>query len=590
MGFKGLFLWRVIGSIRNVLPSFVWSSILRLAPVALMLSILDVFGLVIVVPVIQIILDPETIGSNPYLNFLYIALQPPDETVFILVLLGSIVLFFVLKNIIVYWGSFRQSLIAYDVGARLTILQFERYLYQDFQRHIDDNSSVALRKIIEIPFNFINGIMLPVVLLVNEIIISAVIVAVICIINAQLFLSIILMVSPLLILYIKFHKKSLVQASEMRDSGHTQMFKEGKQSIEGFRELKVFDKFDFFIPKFANSVHRFSNAMGQVYHLNAFSPKIIEMLAVMGVFAIFGVGIILDYNLAKLATFLVAFSIASYRLIPSINKVILCYNNMKSSEFVFKHFDSELQHYAGAGVKGRETASGMRFEHELRVDRINFSFSGKDALLNGVNLTIRRGEIVGIIGKSGSGKSTFLNILLGLLKPLSGKISVDGVEVTDAMIRNWHATISFVPQDPLLIEGSIRENIAFGISAAEVDGSRLADSIVNSRLAEFIESLPEGLETNIGGKALKISGGQKQRIAIARALYHNGTILIFDEPTSSLDPETEQLLADSIRELAERSYTIIIVAHRMEVLKHCNKIFELRRGVVGEPLKFSDVL
>lgn len=557
---------------------------------SLVLSVLDVFGLVMVVPVIQIILDPDNIETNRYLKFLHSILQSPGELQFILVLLGFVVIFFILKNALIYWASSRQASIAYDVSARLTILQFELYLHQPFERHVNDNSNDILRKIIEIPFNFTNGIMLPFVLLINEIIIAFIIILAICLFNIQLFLSIILLVSPFLILYIKVYKRSLIESSNKRDSGHSDMFTKGKQSIEGFREMKVFDKFEFFAPQFRDSVFRFSEAIAQVYQLNAFSPKIIEILAIMCVFGIFGVGIMLNYDLTSLATFLAAFAIACYRLIPSVNKIILCYNNIRSSDFVFRHFDSRLKHYAEKRVNTGEVPEAMPFENEIRVENVGFSFSKKGALLNDINISIKKGEIVGIIGKSGSGKSTLINIMLGLYKPGSGSISVDDVVINDALIRNWHRTISLVPQDPILIEGCIRENIAFGIPDDKIDPSRLSEAVRYSGLVEFITTLPDGLETRIGEKSLNISGGQKQRIAIARALYHNGKILIFDEATSSLDAETETLLAESVKDLSSQGYTIIIVAHRMEILKYCHKIFSLNKGVVSPPLKYSDIL
>lgn len=590
MMFKELSLWRILQSIRKTFPGFVWSSTLKLLPLSLILSVLEVFGLVMVIPVIQIILDPHEIQANVYLQILYSIFQSPGELEFILILLGLVVIFFFMKNALIYWASSRQAKIAYDVSARLTTLQFERYLHQPFDRHVNDNSNDLLRKIIEIPFNFTNGIMLPVVLLINELVVAFIIVVAICFFNIELFLSIILLVSPFLILYVKVYKESLIQSSNKRDSGHADMFRKGKQSIEGFREMKVFDKFEFFVPQFKESVFRFSQAIAQVYHLNAFSPKIIEVLAIMCVFGIFAVGIMLNYDLTRLATFLAAFAIAAYRLIPSVNKIILCYNNIRSSQFVFNHFDTGLKHYADKPATSTVTPKAMSFEREIRFENIVFSFSKEGILLNDINIRIGKGEIVGIIGKSGSGKSTLLNIMLGLYQPKSGRIYVDDVAIDDTLMRNWYRTISFVPQDPILIEGSIRENIAFGIPAEEIDPSRASNAVRYSGLAEFINSLPDGLNTRIGEKSLNISGGQKQRIAIARALYHNGKILIFDEATSALDADTEKLLTESVKDLSSQGYTIIIVAHRMEILRYCDKIFNLHHGVLSRPLKYSDVV
>jgi len=589
MFYKKFFLVRVIGLIKEVMPAFVSSSIIKLLPISFLLSIFEIVGLLIIVPVIQILLKPAIIHSNWQLEQLFVFLRAPNEIVFIVYLLTLIVLFFVVKNALIYWASLWQTRITYGVAERLTTLQFQKYLYQPYQSHVNDNTSVLLRKIIEIPYNFTNGIMLPVVQLINEIIVMAFLIFGILLYNSVLFMSMVLFITPFFFLYASIYKFQLKDVSHEREQGHSDMFKKGKQSIEGFREILLFNKFNYFEPGFKASVNRFSRAMAKLYHLNLFSPKIIETLAIVCVLTIFVVGLVLNYDIEKLVAFLATFAIAAYRLIPSINKMVLSYNNIRSCEFVFNHFRSVQWNKPVKEVSQAEVKP-FSFAREVQLRNLSFSFYPDEILLNDVDLTIRRGEIIGVVGKSGSGKSTLINIILGLYPPSTGKIMVDDIEINEANIASWHRTISFVPQSPVLLEGSISENIAFGVTAESVDNERMWWAVKNSGLEEFVAGLPDGLATQIVDKSLNISGGQKQRIAIARALYHNGQILIFDEATNSLDLETEDFLTDAIKRLSTQSYTVIIIAHRKESLKYCDRIYKIKDGRISSSLTFSEVV
>ena len=215
---------------------------------------------------------------------------------------------------------------------------------------------------------------------------------------------------------------------------------------------------------------------------------------------------------------------------------------------------------------------------------------GKTVLEN-VSFTICAGDQWAIVGPSGSGKTTLLNILLRLYQENSGGIFVDKTQITKENLEAWYKMVSYVPQNITLIDGTITENIAFGVTAGNVDYVALKKAVQRAQLEEFISHLPDGVNTSIGEKGIKISGGQRQRIGIARALYHGGEILIFDEATSSLDSETERMLTESIHNISHQEYTIIIVAHRIQTLKYCDYIYRLEKGVLStKPLAFGELV
>lgn len=589
------FILNVYSSIKKLTPNYVRNAIHKLIPLAFVSSVFDVFGLFIIFPVINIILDSSIIYENKYLSFLYKELGFNSEMQFAAVLLGVILLFFVLKNFVVFYISDKQAQLAYSVGEKLAVHQFEDFLKKPYQFHTAYKKGDLLRSVIEIPFNFVTGVLLPFVVIINELIVAVLIALSIIFYNPLLFFSVLLFIVPLFSLYTYFQRKKLRHVSLQRDSSHSEMFVKGKQGLEGFREITVFNKVNYFKPKFEESVRNYSLSNSQLYLYNTYSPRVVEGIAVLSIFIILLSGVGLKYDLSKVASFLGAFSLAAYRLIPSVNKMILSYNIMRASDFVFNHFsenpinDEKIE----AELRDNENMSCTPFDFNEKIEFENVSFKyseGSEKIVNQVNLIIRKGETVGIIGESGSGKTTLLNIFLMLLKQDAGNIKIDKITLTNDLKHRWFKTISYVPQNVVIISGTIQENIAFGVPEDEVDRKKLEEAIENSQLKDMIDNFPAGLYTKIDDRGLSISGGQRQRIGIARALYHNGQILVFDEATSSLDRETERILTESIKVLSDQKYTIVIVAHRLETLKYCDKIYRLEKGQIGEPICFDEIM
>jgi ABC-type multidrug transport system fused ATPase/permease subunit len=319
--------------------------------------------------------------------------------------------------------------------------------------------------------------------------------------------------------------------------------------------------------------------MSETYLMNSFSPKFVETVAVLAIFSIFISGYILNKDLTALAQFLIIFAIAAFRIIPSLNKIILSSNYIKSSSYIFQHFEITTEEVINR--ESVEFSDPIEFKEKLEIRELSFSFNNqKGNILNNLNLVINKGQTIGIIGSSGAGKSTLLNILLRLYEEKSGGIYIDGTKIEKYMLGAWYQLISYVPQNITLLDGSIMENIAFGINTNKINIDLLNYVIKQSQLENFINELPEGQQTQIGEKGIKISGGQRQRIGIARALYHGGKILIFDEATSSLDSETEEMLTEAINNISNKEFTVIIVAHRIQTLKYCDAVYKLENGEI----------
>lgn len=264
--------------------------------------------------------------------------------------------------------------------------------------------------------------------------------------------------------------------------------------------------------------------------------------------------------------------------------------NLKGYDFVFeilKNMDRNINHHDDS-----LSPNPFQFKNNIQLLNLSYTYPGEThaPALKNINLTINKGEVIGIVGQSGSGKSTLINVLLGFLQHQQGQLHIDNTPFTQENYTQWRNTIGYVRQDIFILDGTIADNIAFAVPKSQVDKTQLHDAIKLAGLKNFIDALPKKEETHIGENASKISGGQKQRIAIARALYRHAQLLIFDEATSSLDVQTENEILESIQTLAQQKITILIVAHKPNILKCCNKIYEMKQGTIINAFSHSEFI
>jgi ATP-binding cassette, subfamily B, bacterial PglK len=580
MNFKNILLFKTYLKIKERLPEYILSETIKLIPLNFISSIFEIIGLFILFPIINIIIDPTLIEKNQLVNIIFIKFNFPNHISFVLFLFGSATFLFLFKNFLIYLISKKQINVAHNLATRLSFDRYVSYIKSTYYFHANNNPAVLLRNFVQLPFELINYIILPFVTIINEFFILFIIIIGITFYDPILFWSLIIFMIPFFFIYNKFFKKKLNDISLRRDKESAALFKLGLQSMESYREIIFFDKIDFFKPKFKRNLDEYSKSMAEVYLINSFSPKFVETIAVIAIFLILLFGYFLEKDLNALAQFLILFAIATFRLIPSMNKIILSFNYIKASSSVFNHFDFKSEKNSFKSIKNNETFSTISFNKTLEIKELSFGFEEKNNILKNINLTIKKGSTIGIVGVSGAGKSTLLNILLRLFEETKGGIYVDDVKVNKSNLSSWYRLVSYVPQNITLLDGSIRENIAFGIPENEINNELLNSVIKQSQLEDFIRLLPKGTYSEIGEKGVKISGGQRQRIGIARALYHGGQVLIFDEATSSLDNETEEMLTESINNISNKNYTIIIVAHRIQTLKYCDVIYKLENGIL----------
>ncbi len=356
-------------------------------------------------------------------------------------------------------------------------------------------------------------------------------------------------------------------------------FHQALQIMQSYKDILIFGKVAHFSELYQEQARRRSEVT-----VKAAVAQVFPRVSLEAVFMMFFAGLVLisygtGYDLNKLTVLLSAYLYAGFRMLPSLNRLVIHLSNVRMSEASIGRIVGELQSPYSAGVYVDEP--NLVFEKNISVQNVSYQYpeTSRDVLKD-VSIEIQKGEFVGIIGETGSGKSTLLHLMLGLLIPGSGRVLIDGKYAANSL--EWHRRVGYAAQNFHLIDGTIADNIAFGVLPEDRDYALIEEVVRDARLGPFIERLPEGIETQIGEKGVLISGGERQRIALARALYIRPEILMLDEATSALDLETEASIMQAVDGLKGRGLTIIAVTHRMATLKSADRIIALENGQIAE--------
>lgn len=554
----------------------------------LMRSFLDLAGLALLFPVIQILLTPQIVQESRLLKTLYDAGSYSDPTKFAFSLMALVVLFFIIKTIVGFFLTHYQAKASYNIAEELACTRFHSYLSMPYSFYLQNNSGVLMRNFLVIPFEFAHAIIISFIQLASELVLLFLLLIIIVIYKPLMFLALAAIMIPVVYLYQKKLKHYLKEISDKKDSFGKYLYKLGSQSMSLYREIILHNKRDYFDEKYKSGVEELARQVVRVVTINEYSPKITELIAVMGIGLVFALSAWFQNGSGELVQFLIVFALVISRLLPSVNRIILYTTTIRSSIYVFEHLEDIVPTQNSMMPKAESLP--LSYERDITIRDLSFTHdNSSQAIFTNLNLTIEKGSSIGLVGPSGSGKTTLLNLLLRLLEESSGGIYIDDVKLTESNKQAWYALIGFVPQNINLIDGNFIENIAFGIPMEQVDQNRLAEVVDLAQLTNLIRTQPEEYYTQIGEGGLKISGGQRQRIGIARALYHNAQILIFDEATSALDMETEEMITESLRVLSKNKLTTIVVAHRIQTLKYCDTIYKIDQGKLGTKMKFSDL-
>ena len=551
-------------------------------------SILDGFGLGLIAPYIATISNPDSIFKNNFFNKLNTYLNIGSNDELILWMSVFLIVFFIFKNVFSILVLYFQSRLIFTKRSIQGRKLFQLYMDAPFIFHLDHNTA-ELDRNIRFESTNVFGFFQSFLLFCSNAFLTISIFVVLMIANWQAVLGMSFFIIIFSFLFLFFSGKySTNYGIEVQESQlHIgQSMKEGLSSII---ESKLNQIESFFPNRYFK--HMMSNARANWSQATLGTAPIyfFEILAVGALVGVILVLFINETDINSVLPILGLFSFAFIRIIPSVTAMIKNLQQIKflapAVDVIYKDFK-----YLEKISKNSKLISELKIKKidfkNLIIKNVNFSFSKKNILKN-ISLDLNKGQAIGITGPSGSGKTTLINLILGLFSPDSGQVNLNG-EKLENNLNSWYALIGYVPQSITLIDASIRENIALGVKESEIDDKKIWSVLKDANLITFVKEMSEQLDTLIGENGVRLSGGQRQRLGLARALYRDPKVIIFDEATSSLDVETEKRITKEIMGLTGKR-TLIIVAHRLSTIKDCEKIYFIKDGEIMNSGTFSDL-
>ena len=546
-------------------------------------SLLELLGVSMLIPFMELVMEPERLMNKPGVGRIMEALHINDSRELIMWVVGAMILIYAIKNLYLVFMTYMQQQVINRNRLDMELQMMSYYVRQPYMFHVQHNSSEMQRTILSDVGNVFE-VLSNVFLLLSEVLTSTMLIIMLIRTDVTITLVTILLLGLFMLVYFKVFKRRLYEYGRISQYYGAEGIKYINQMFLGVKEIKVYRSENYFINAFASGRRRQISMMKRGAFFQTTPKYFMEMITTCGVLGILFIKLATGASITDLVVQLTVFAMAAYRVLPSANHITselafifntrasvdLVYNAIHNDHITFEKQLLELKP-ENQKINQADTLGDVEMRH------LSFRYpEGKDYILQDASLVIKGGTSVALKGPSGAGKTTTADIILGILEPTEGSIYYNGTDIRE-LGKDWYNHVGYIPQSIYLSDDSIRTNVAFGIE--KPDDARVWKALEEAQLKEYVESLPDGLDSMIGENGVRISGGQRQRIGIARALYRNPEILILDEATSALDNETEKAVMESIDYLKGKK-TLIIIAHRLSTLQNCDVVYEVKDGKI----------
>jgi ABC-type multidrug transport system fused ATPase/permease subunit len=541
---------------------------------------LEMMAVSLMFPLIEALSNPGAAPTMPVAAFIRQLAGDADPAGFVFLLLSCLVAFYVAKNLFFAFLFYLQNRFSFHQQGKLSCRLFARYLDQPYTFHLQRNTADLLRNVTHETEQIVWSLVIPGLTLMTEALVALGLATVLFYSSFQAAMVISSLFGITGAIYYRFFRNSLERWGHGRIHHDTLRVRAIHEGLGGIKELKVLGRSGYFLGNYAH--HNAQRALFTSRHNLVINSNLLllEVLGISSLLVLVGLHLYQGQPFSTILPLMGMFAGAAFRLIPATNRIINNFQQVRYARPALATLYQELSPPAGnPSLPENAEAIPIRRQIELRAVSFRYAPDAPD-VLHGIDLTIPRGQTVGIVGRSGTGKTTLLDLLLGILQPRSGHILVDGQDVSGRLAA-WQRQIGYIPQNIYLVDGTIRQNIAFAIPEAEIDDDRVMSALQDAQLAEYVAALPQGIHTPVGELGKRMSGGQRQRIGIARALYNDPEFLVLDEATASLDTATEAEVIGTIRGMHSRK-TILIITHRTATLGCCDRVYRLEKGSVSE--------
>ena len=542
--------------------------------------ILEAFGIGIILPVLNIIVSPESLKQFGWVNDFFVSINLVEERDIIIFSLSLLIGVYFFKSLYLVGLNYYQNRYISNISANISNRLFANYLKQDFMFHNKRNSA-ELIKMFQVEVGLVTAVLLSAGVLITEIAITIAIISTLFLVEptGTIFIIIFFLVFGSLFYYFSKNKSSAWGViREQADKGVSKLIMEG---LNGISEVILLGKQSFFTKRLNNYNTTKARISSNQLTLSQIPRYYLEFISIVSLVGFILIMIINEKNITEIIAVGGVFIAATFRVLPSINRIIGSLQQIKYYKSSIDLVSRDLN-LIGLAEENQVKTSKVIFKNQLKLDNISFTYpTGKTAVFDALDFELNYGEVIGIIGPSGVGKSTLTNLIVGFLYSFGGEFRVDGKQIDTTNLVQWRKQLGYVSQSIYLTDDTIRANIAFGEEPHEIDDERIERAIKKAQLYTLIQSLPNKLDSIVGERGAQLSGGQQQRIGIARALYHEPKLLILDEATSALDEGTERGVMKAVEGL-KGEMTILIITHRISTLACCDKIYKVHQGKLKE--------
>lgn len=564
-----------------------------LQTLVIVMAFTELLGIASIAPFMAVVGDISILESEGIFATLYQLSGVASPTDFLFYSGITVLVMLTLSTIISMVTIWRLATFGAHIGTEIADRLYAYYMQQEWQFHASGSSAQLTKQVTTEAARISMGIVQPLMQMNAKVVLAIVISASIIAYDPSIALLGLAIFSLAYLILYRLVRKKLVSNGQKLSLVSTDRFRLMNEGFGGIKDVLLLDRSHDFVERFHQSGEVFARAQGTNIALSQVPRYFIELIAFGAMISLVLVLIKLHSgNLGEVLPILAVYALAAFKLLPALQQIYASISNIKGHTAAFEAVKDDLQQSFNGqnAIIARINTVKIDLKKEIILKDIKFSYPNKSiAAVDGVSLTIPVNSVIGIVGSSGSGKTTLIDILLGLLTPASGHIYIDDMPITPDNKRAWQNLLGFVPQSIFLSEGSIAENIAFGLPALDIDMAQVHNAVNLAHLGELVGELPDGVHTRVGERGVQLSGGQRQRIGIARALYHKAEVLVFDEATSALDGITEKIVMDAIHEFSGKK-TIVMIAHRLKTVEQCDLIYFMEKGKIIDQGSYQQLI
>lgn len=537
---------------------------------------LETVGVAAIVPFISAIVNPDSLLKTPVLRFVYDGLGMKNTNQFIIFLAVVLIIVYFAKNMYLCFMYDIQFRFVYNNQRRIATKLMTSYLSQPYSYHLQHNSAEYIHNITQDVDTFCLTV-LYFINLITDVMVCFALAVVLFITDKSITIGVSTLVGLVILVFYKHYKSKVLLLGDEKRYYYTKSTQTIQQAFGGVKELKVFGRENYFAEHYYSEYGKYTNSRRKVSAYTMMPKPVMETVCVAALLLVISLkvasGVAVEYFVPTLSVF----ALAVIRILPSGSRISSSISNISYGKASIETVYRDMQNIETFKSEGKEVQGEVSFKEKIAVKDVCFTYEdSENRVLDGVSVCIPKNKSVAFIGPSGAGKTTLVDIILGVLDYQDGSIQIDNQELKECK-AGWQKKVGYIPQNIYILDDSIKRNIAFAINDDEIDEERMRKAIEQAQLNEFIQSLPNGVDTVIGERGARISGGQRQRIGIARALYHDPEVLVLDEATSALDHETETAVMEAIDAL-NGSKTLIIIAHRLSTIENCNVVYRIENG------------